>query len=425
MQIVNSKNIGPLIQGTLNHVDSRLVDHGERVAMYVANMMEMHGGYSVHEKRDVYFLALLHDIGAYKTEEISQMLQFETQNIWEHSVYGYLFLHYLTPLKKLAPAILFHHLDYEILRQIDISCADAAQMICLADRVDIYLKNGGSPGLELLQFLQQHRDKKFSGEIIDLFWTAYSKFPKEKDENRRRELAENLEKAVFTDEEIDAYLKMLIYVIDFRSRHTVTHTITTTTISKELARLMGLSVQDLQRVVYGAELHDLGKVGIPVEVLEFPGKLSPQAMRLMRTHVDITSEIISDYVEEETARIALRHHEKLNGSGYPLGLVGENLTVCERIVAVADIVSALCGSRSYKESFPKEKVLDIINRMAQDGQIDGEIVALMESEFDHIIERVREASDPLIALYNQIGEEYKELLLKEPKRISNPLKEVL
>lgn len=410
MQIVNSRNIGTLIQRTLNHVDGRLVDHGERVARYVANMMEVHGGYSVYEKRDICFLALIHDIGAYKTEEISRMLEFETQNVWEHSVYGYLFVRYLTPLQKLSPAILFHHLDYEILRRIDTPCAAAAQMIYLADRVDVFLENGGTAGPELMDYLEEYRDKRFSGEVIDLFWEAYARFPKGKDTGRRCELEEELCQAVFTEEEIDAYLKMLIYVIDFRSRHTVTHTITTTTISRELAMLMQLSEQEQQRVAYGAELHDLGKVGIPVEILEFPGKLSPQAMRVMRTHVDMTKDILGSDVDETTARIAVRHHEKLDGSGYPLGLAGEDLTVCERIVAVADIVSALCGTRSYKEAFPKEKVLSIIGSMAQEEQIDKEIVRLIEENFDSIIGRVQEASGPLLALYHKIGQEYEDLI---------------
>lgn len=421
MQIVNSRNIGPLIQRTLNYVDGRLIDHGERVARFVANMMEVHGGYSVREKRDICFLALIHDIGAYKTEEINKMLEFETQNVWEHSVYGYLFVRYLTPLKNLSPVILFHHLDYEILRQIDTPCAEAAQMIYLADRVDVFLENGGVIGSGLHKYFEQNRDTRFSGEIIDLFWEAYDRFPKEKDENRRRALTEELIQVPFTQEEIDAYLKMLIYVIDFRSRHTVTHTVTTTTISRVLAELMNLSEQEQLQVEYGAELHDLGKVGIPVEILEFPGKLSPQAMRVMRTHVTITKEILGDSVDESIARISLRHHEKLDGSGYPLGLSGEELTVCERIVAVADIVSALCGTRSYKEAFPKERVLNIIGQMAEAGQIDSEIVDLIKSKFDWIMERVREVSAPLLELYHQIGEEYADLLHKEPKRTSEEI----
>lgn len=415
MQILSDRNIVLLIQRTLNHVDRRLIDHGKRVARLVADMLEVHGVFSKNEKRDICFSALIHDIGAYKTEEIDLMLQFETKNIWAHSVYGYLFLRYLSPLEKLAPAILFHHLDYEILRHIDTECADIAQMIYLADRVDVFLENGETINSKLQKYLEENRDKKFSGKIIDLFWEAHSRFSDEKDADSNYFLTEDLYKATFTDEEIDAFLKMLIYVIDFRSHHTVTHTITTTTISKKLASLMGLSQQERMQVFYGAQLHDLGKVGIPVEILEFPGKLSPQAMQVMRTHVNITKEILGDCVDQTVAKISLRHHEKLDGSGYPLGLGGTDLSVCERVVAVADIVSALCGTRSYKESFPKEKVLKIIREMANAGKIDKDIVDIMEEEFDYIIKCVYEVSEPLVELHNKIGEEYEHMLHNEPK----------
>ena len=95
---------------------------------------------------------------------------------------------------------------------------------------------------------------------------------------------------------------MIIFAIDFRSRYTVIHTITTTSISKQLAVLFGFDEAKVDKVRQGALLHDLGKIGIPVEILEFPGKLSPQAMRIMRTHVDITEEIVGGEIEEEIIR---------------------------------------------------------------------------------------------------------------------------
>ena len=76
----------------------------------------------------------------------------------------------------------------------------------------------------------------------------------------------------------------------------------------------------------------------------------------MRGHVDITKQIFGGQIEETIQNIALRHHEKLDGSGYPLELKGEDLTIGERIVAVADIVSALSGTRSYKNAYSKERV---------------------------------------------------------------------
>ena len=130
---------------------------------------------------------------------------------------------------------------------------------------------------------------------------------------------------------------MLTYVIDFRSSHTVTHTITTTVISEELAVRMLDSGNDIRDVICAAMLHDLGKIGIPVEILEFPGKLSPPGHAGHEDPVDLTGQILGTNVSARCEGYRLRHHEKLDGSGYPRGLSAVSLDMPQRIVAVADI----------------------------------------------------------------------------------------
>ena len=223
------------------------------------------------------------------------------------------------------------------------------------------------------------------------------------------ELWEKIWKVPFTKEEIRKYLDMVIYTIDFRSRHTVTHTMTTTSISYELAKRMGRKGRALSDIYFGSLLHDLGKIGIPVEILEFPGKLSPQAMRIMRTHVELTGLILGPDVEEKIRKIAMRHHEKLDGSGYPLGLTAMDLSLEERIVAVADIVSALAGTRSYKEAFSRERIVGIIGKMKEDGLIDGSIVDVMTDNFDDIMGKTGVRCQPIMDMYQDIQREYQEL----------------
>ena len=186
-------------------------------------------------------------------------------------------------------------------------------------------------------------------------------------------------------------------------------TMTTTSISYELAKRMGLKGRALSDIYFGSLLHDLGKIGIPVEILEFPGKLSPQAMRIMRTHVELTGLILGPDVEEKIRKIAMRHHEKLDGSGYPLGLTAMDLSLEERIVAVADIVSALAGTRSYKEAFSRERIVGIIGKMKEDGLIDGSIVDVMTDNFDDIMGKTGVRCQPIMDMYQDIQREYQEL----------------
>lgn len=409
MSIVNSSNIGGLIQRTLNHVDTRLVDHGKRVAYLTAKMLEVEGTRSPKERRDICYLALLHDVGAYKTEEISRLLQFETQNVWGHSIYGYLFMHHLSPIRALAPAILYHHSPWEDIADANLPCKDLAQIISLADRVDVLTGAESRCGVHLYGYLKGARGVKFSDEVVDLFLETDRHWDLRETIRGPLEFSDFEPEADMSAEEIDAYLEMLIYAIDFRSQHTVTHTLTTTGISDELARRAGLSGEDLLHVHYGAMLHDLGKIGIPVEILEFPGKLSAQAMDIMRTHVDLTEEILAGTIDDATTRIALRHHEKLDGSGYPRGLRGEELTKAERIVAVADIASALLGARSYKEAFPKQRALTILRQDAAAGLVDADVVRLLEESFDDLIACLKEQYAPILSLYHGMSDEYHQL----------------
>lgn len=412
---VSNKNIVDIAKRAFDLVDPRLMGHGERVAGIMFQMLKADGSYEDQETRNLLALAVLHDIGAYKTEEIDRMVEFETRDVWNHSIYGYLFFYYFSLFRDLSQVILYHHADWTMLRQID-SAPDAikkaAQILQLADRLDIYLGNPRNKDhMEgFYRYLERERDKRFSSEVIDLFCGL--QFVPQSLHYVKLELEYDriMEAVPFTEEEKESVLRMLIYAIDFRSAHTVTHSITTTVISSELARRLYREQDTINDIFCGAMLHDLGKIGIPVEILEFPGKLSPQAMKVMKTHVDLTGHILGDSVSSAVKDIALRHHEKLDGSGYPGGLKAEALNVPQRIVAVADIASALTGTRSYKGAFSKDKTVDIMMGMAKQGFLDEGIVKLMLDNYDAVMESVRQKTGPLLKQYLGMQDRYWEIL---------------
>lgn len=415
VSVVDSNNIFGLIQRTLNRVDSRLVDHGKRVAYLVSCMLEADGGYSRKEKQDICFLSLLHDVGAYKTEEINEMEKFEAVNIWEHSIYGYLFLNYLSPLKDWAEAVLYHHVSAQGLEGVEERTAQVAQILNLADRADMFLMKIPDRNA-LKEYLIKKRGGRFRCGVTDLFFKAEEKFHMLEKRDQASDLVKLLKDVELSVEECETYLKMIIFSIDFRSQHTVTHTITTTSISSSTARLLGMSDKQQHDVYYGALLHDLGKIGIPVEILEFPGKLSPQAMTIMRTHVDITEEILGGSIDSTVTKIAVRHHEKMDGSGYPRGLSGEETTLEEQVVAVSDIASALLGTRSYKEAYSRDRTIAILQEQAQSGKLNKEIVSVMMEHFDEIIDEVTERCSPILKTYYGLKAEYEILLRKFQNR---------
>ncbi|MEG0594824.1 MAG: HD domain-containing protein [Christensenella sp.] len=401
-----------IFQRGLNHIDRRLIDHGIRVAYIAYHMLKAAKIYDDNAIHEIAFVVLMHDIGAYKTEEIDRMLEFESVNMWGHSVYGYLFVKKLTPFSKWAPAVLFHHTAFKDLADIDTPYKDIAQIIHVADRVDMYMQANNIAAID--NVFSKGENTRFSKEVLDLFYYVKDNdniLDKLLDGRYKHELYNYLGDSGFSNETIYAFLKMTMYVIDFRSVFTVTHTITTVGISDRIGKLMGISELDAYELHTGALLHDLGKISIPLEILEKNGKLTPQEMDVMRTHVDITEDIIGHYIDDAILQNAIRHHEKMDGSGYPRGLTGKDLTLTQRIVAVADIISALNGQRSYKEAYPKEKIINILSNMSDNGKLCREVTATVVNNFDDIMHNVQKQYEPIINLYENIQSEY--VTLKE------------
>ena len=114
---VSYKDIVNIAKRAFNLVNPRLMGHGERVANIMFQIMEAEGGYTPAQMRNLLTLAVLHDIGAYKTEEIDHMVEFETKNVWNHSIYGYLFLNYFSLFKELSRVVLFRHSSWKQLEK--------------------------------------------------------------------------------------------------------------------------------------------------------------------------------------------------------------------------------------------------------------------------------------------------------------------
>jgi HD-GYP domain-containing protein (c-di-GMP phosphodiesterase class II) len=111
-------------------------------------------------------------------------------------------------------------------------------------------------------------------------------------------------------------------------------------------------------------------------------------------------------VHDTIRLIAVKHHEKLNGSGYPKQLSGNDITFFDQIVAIADILSALSSERSYKAAYPKEKIIGILNDMSEQKHFDPKIIKLAIDHFDEIMEAVNRVSVPVLQAYNDMNEEY-------------------
>jgi putative two-component system response regulator len=153
---------------------------------------------------------------------------------------------------------------------------------------------------------------------------------------------------------------------EFRDLETGMHIRRISELSKSLALLAGMSAENSEILRHAAPLHDVGKIGIPDRILLKPDKLDEAEFQIMKMHTTIGGTILSEADEFPVitaARIvALQHHEKWDGSGYPHGLSGTGIHIFGRIVMIADIFDALTSGRPYKKAFPIEKAVDIMKK---------------------------------------------------------------
>ncbi len=406
-ELVSTRDIYNVMHRTLGFMDNKILTHGEITGYIFYNMLRATGNYTNLELAEYALIGMLHDIGIVKTGYKDDFVKCEISNVWAHSVYGYLFLNYLSPVGSKAEIVLYHHLPYRMHSMIKSNHLKETEYLTLADNMDIFMRmeEGGKDK----DYFTRQINLKYSPEALELFQTAQSRFhfmEKLKTDEYKKEMATLFSEVSFSEKQKKGFLEMLVYSIDFRSQQTVFHTMATRAFALEIGRLMRLSAMDLQVLYYGSLLHDIGKIAIPLSILEAPRRLTNEEMRIMRAHVAITEIILKDIIDEKIENVACRHHEKLDGTGYPAGLKGDKLSQLERITAVADILSALYGKRSYKDSFEQEKIIDILKSDAQDNKICSKVVNVVISNYRTIIINYEKARNESMERYKEIIEQY-------------------
>ncbi len=207
-------------------------------------------------------------------------------------------------------------------------------------------------------------------------------------------------------EELLEVTRVFAKVIDFRSRFTAVHSSGVGAVAETIARKMNWPEKGCLKIAIAGNLHDLGKLAISSRILDKPGRLTKTEYNVMKTHA-YHGYYLLDKVDglEEIKEYGSLHHERVDGSGYPFQLKGAVLKEGSRIMAIADVLTAITENRPYRRGMEDEQAMRVVEKMGLKAKLDPEIIALVRENYDEINAVRRKAQQQAAEEYRKFEKE--------------------
>ncbi|MFA6147058.1 MAG: HD domain-containing phosphohydrolase [bacterium] len=412
---VNLWNLVSPLAKTFDLMNPALGDHSLRVA-YLSMRLAEELEWPAWRRREAAIAGALHDIGAFSLAERLELMEFETEDRGAHERTGYLLLREFKPFERIADAVLHHHVHWrngEGERVAGTLVPETGHLLHLADRTAVLFRKdqpvlGQVPGIRasILErsgswFVPAYVDALLRLCDRDYIWLEISSGSM--GDSLRRSLGME---TIDTDiREFLDFSRLVCRIIDFKSEFTATHSSGVAAVGRILASIVGFSRQECVMFEIAAYLHDLGKLAIPSEILEKRGRLTPDEWGVMRTHVFYTYQILNPIeVLNLVASWSSLHQERLDGSGYPFHLTRDDLPLGARLMAVADVFTGITENRPYRKGMSREQALGVLHEMKAKGELDGRLVALVETHYDEIRRAREEAQDQAVREFEAFRE---------------------
>lgn len=376
------------VSTAMDLVDPSLVNHHQQVT-YIASRLMLELDFESEDTAAILIASILHDVGALSLGSRLKALEFELDRFNRHAELGYHLIKFFKPMTKVANLVRFHHLDWadgEGAGYNGIPVQRGSHLIHLADRIAVLIDRH-QPILSQVQYIVEKidgcRSTRFIPELVDAFKNLagqeYFWF-----DSVSPLLGDQVDKAMVEaviTARIDFFeiVELFGHLIDFRSPFTATHSSGVAATASALGHLLGMSRKECQWLQVAGYLHDLGKLAVPVELLDKPGKLTLSEFDMVKSHSFYTYRILEQVSELSTINTwASFHHERLDGRGYPFHLRDGDIPLGARIMAVADVFTALAEDRPYRPGMTKRESCLIISHMVKDNALDGDVVSMLE-----------------------------------------------
>lgn len=265
-----------------------------------------------------------------------------------------------------------------------------AQIIHAADVLDLrfaFGTPGDSKHEQAIGFLEENRGHMFSPEIVDTFIggvseEAFRLMTNDHPDDLLNFNLPNVERE-YSSSDLSGIATIFARITDYKSEFTRDHSIGVAEKARDMALSYGWGEEMAAKVYLAGSLHDIGKLCIDNDVLEKPAKLTEEEYVYMQTHAWYTYEILRKVRGlEDVTHWAAMHHEKLDGSGYPFGKHGYELSDVDRLLACVDIYQALTENRPYRSGMEHAKAISVMGTMVDAGKIDGRITDDIDKAFE-------------------------------------------
>jgi len=373
-----------------------LASHHQKVA-YLSYRLAEHMKLPNSQQREILLASLIHDIGALSMNERLELVESEPASMHKHSFRGAKLLNGFDPLKNTSKIIKFHHIPWNFgegtyykEEQVPLS----SHIIHLADRVCIKLDSIDYNMTQLndvLSIIKKDADILYKPELVDTLIDISEKdyiwldLLDRSPVNMLSDILCSFDILVLEIDDIIDISRIFSHIIDFRSRYTACHSAGVAKTAEKLALLFNFSPIERKMILIAGYLHDLGKLAIDDAILEKPSKLSNEEFAKIRSHTYYTYQLLKSINRFETInKWASFHHEKINGKGYPFHICGDNLSLGSRIMAVADIFTAITEDRPYRKGMNEKQAAQVLINMVNDGSIDERIVGILLNNFQQI-----------------------------------------
>lgn len=392
---ISLKEILMCITNAQNLVSPKLTNHNQQVA-YLSFRIAEELNFTSEQKKDILLAGLVHDIGSLSAAERLELIETEPLTVNNHAFQGAKLLEGFKPLKKASKIIKYHHLPWDNGNNKIYNGEQVlleSHIIHLADRICTMLRTDSNIIGQLHTILSRVKeetgslfepnlvnslDKLITYEYIWLDLVSIAPVSL---------LPESRTFSTLTLEMNDIVNLTHIFskIIDFRSNFTASHSAGVAAVSEKLAQLVGFSSYECKMMLVAGYLHDLGKLAISKDILEKPAKLDDYEFSQIRSHTYYTYIVLAKIEQFQTINAwASYHHERLDGRGYPFHIKGDNLSFGSRIMAVADVFTAITEDRPYRAGMKEEQAKKVLNGMVDGNALDEKVVKILVENFTEI-----------------------------------------